>query len=81
MDGQTGGEAPKIEDANENPGRQQQHQLEQCVAGKFHFVDLAGSERVSKTGNRGERFKGILVCVCREVARPFLKGMEPFKRV
>ena len=29
-----------------------------CVFSKFHFVDLAGSERVSKTGNRGERFKG-----------------------
>lgn len=28
------------------------------VFSKFHFVDLAGSERVSRTGNRGERFKG-----------------------
>ena len=53
---QGGGEAPEIDGTNENPG-----QLEQCVAGKFHFVDLAGSERASKTGNRGERFKGSLV--------------------
>ena len=27
------------------------------VTSKFHFVDLAGSERVSRTGNKGERFK------------------------
>ena len=52
--GQGGGEAPVMEDTNENQG-----QLEQCVAAKFHFVDLAGSERVSKTGNKGERFKGM----------------------
>ena len=57
---QTGGEAPEIDDVNENPGQQ----LEQYVVGKFHFVDLAGSERVSKTGNTGERFKGIHVIVC-----------------
>ena len=30
----------------------------QGISSKFHFVDLAGSERASKTGNRGERFKG-----------------------
>ena len=55
-----GGEAPEVEDVNENPGQQQQRQqeMEQFVSGKFHFVDLAGSERVSKTGNKGERFKG-----------------------
>ena len=29
-----------------------------ALSSKFHFVDLAGSERASKTGNRGERFKG-----------------------
>ncbi len=37
------------------------------VSSKFHFVDLAGSERASKTGNRGERFKGQplpLLCPC-----------------
>ena len=50
-----GGEAPEVEDVNENPGPQE---MEQFVSGKFHFVDLAGSERVSKTGNKGERFKG-----------------------
>ena len=33
-------------------------EVEQCLSAKFHFVDLAGSERASKTGNRGERFKG-----------------------
>jgi hypothetical protein len=27
--------------------------------GKFHFVDLAGSERAHRTGNVGDRFKGI----------------------
>ena len=54
MQSQHGGDAPGIEGTNENPG-----QVEQCVVAKFHFVDLAGSERVSKTGNRGERFKGI----------------------
>ena len=55
-----GGEVPEVEDVNENPGQQQrQQEMEQFVSGKFHFVDLAGSERVSKTGNKGERFKGI----------------------
>ena len=32
--------------------------VEEHMSAKFHFVDLAGSERVSRTGNRGERFKG-----------------------
>lgn len=31
----------------------------QVLLSKFHFVDLAGSERVGRTGNYGERFKGI----------------------
>ena len=53
--GEGEGEAPVIEGDNENT-----KQLEQCVAAKFHFVDLAGSERVSRTGNRGERFKGTV---------------------
>lgn len=29
------------------------------MCGKFHFVDLAGSERAHRTGNVGDRFKGI----------------------
>ena len=58
MDSRAGGEAPEVEDVNENPGHQQRQEMEQFVSGKFHFVDLAGSERVSKTGNKGERFKG-----------------------
>ena len=58
MDSRAGGEAPEVEDVNENPGQQQRQEMEQFVSGKFHFVDLAGSERVSKTGNKGERFKG-----------------------
>ena len=48
------GEAPVVEGDNKSG-----HELEQCIAAKFHFVDLAGSERVGRTGNRGERFKGI----------------------
>ena len=32
------------------------------VSSQFHFVDLAGSERASKTGNKGERFKGEYEC-------------------
>ena len=57
MDSRAGGEAPEVDDVNDNPGQQQQ-EMEPFVSGKFHFVDLAGSERVSKTGNKGERFKG-----------------------
>ena len=30
------------------------------MCAKFHFVDLAGSERAHKTGNVGDRFKGML---------------------
>ena len=51
--GEDKGEAPVIEAVNENAKA-----LEQFIVAKFHFVDLAGSERVSRTGNRGERFKG-----------------------
>ncbi len=29
------------------------------MCGKFHFVDLAGSERAHRTGNMGDRFKGV----------------------
>ena len=29
------------------------------MCAKFHFVDLAGSERAHKTGNVGDRFKGM----------------------
>ena len=29
------------------------------TSAKFHFVDLAGSERAGRTGNAGERFKGM----------------------
>ena len=78
VDGQIGGEAPKLEDANENSGRQQQQQLEQCVAGKFHFVDLAGSARVSKTGNRGERFKGTLLYMYQHVYESFYADIIAF---
>lgn len=63
MEGAQGqGEAPTTEGHFENTG-----ELEQCVAAKFHFVDLAGSERVSKTGNRGERFKGTHIALSNQV--------------
>ena len=39
-------------------GESSSGEVEQCLSAKFHFVDLAGSERASKTGNKGERFKG-----------------------
>ena len=41
-------------------GSHQQLQSTVCtrVVSKFHFVDLAGSERVSRTENKGERFRG-----------------------
>ena len=58
VDSRAGGEAPEVEDINKNPEQQQRQEMEQFVSGKFQFVDLAGSERVSKTGNKGERFKG-----------------------
>ena len=29
------------------------------MCAKFHFVDLAGSERAHRTGNVGDRFKGM----------------------
>ena len=31
------------------------------ISAKFHFVDLAGSERAHRTGNEGERFKGVAI--------------------
>ena len=34
------------------------HFVSSSLVSKFHFVDLAGSERVSRTRNKGERFKG-----------------------
>ena len=34
--------------------------VEHYMCAKFHFVDLAGSERAHRTGNIGDRFKGLV---------------------
>ena len=34
-------------------------ELEHYMCAKFHLVDLAGSERANRTGNIGDRFKGM----------------------
>ena len=40
------------------------------LGAKFHFVDLAGSERVGRTGNVGDRFKGL--CIFSQELKLFL---------
>ena len=44
---------------------------EHYMCAKFHFVDLAGSERAHRTGNIGDRLKGIEV-TCGEICREFI---------
>ncbi len=40
--------------------KSEENSVTSAIFSHFHFVDLAGSERASKTGNKGERFKGQL---------------------